>query len=251
VRLGLSWVRDTWKLGWRYLVSYLSLQGTALGMSSEVGAIAGARALGGVQGALLLVRPFTTFQVAASAATIGEVARAVGQRSRIWRHVLLNTALTTAVAGLNVLIILVLPTSLGKLALGASWHPAEPLLLPTGVQILLIALLTGPQAALLGVRAMRKAMTLNVANSILILVAAPCGAVLDGARGALWFVTAAQGIVTVAWWLTFWTHDGSEQSSAAAAESSVTSDAGADPAVTLAGATPLGAQTVPSGSGAR
>lgn len=242
VQLGLSWVRDTWKLGWRYLVSYLSLQGTALGMASEVGAVAGARALGGVQGALLLVRPFTTFQVAASAATIGEVARTDGERSRIWRPILVNTALTTAVAGLNVLVMLILPDNLGRFALGASWHLAKPLLLPAGVQILLIALLTGPQAALLGLRAMRKAMALNVAYCILIVVAAPTGAALGGAKGALWLVSVAQGVVTLAWWLAFWLHQpGSEEAPVVAAA----------PAATVAGAPPVAAQTVPSGSGLR
>jgi O-antigen/teichoic acid export membrane protein len=237
VRLGLSWVRYTWKLGWRYLVSYISLQGTTLGMSSEVGAIAGTRALGGVQGALLLVRPFTTFQVAASAATIGEVARAVGARGKVWRHVVVNTTLTTAVAALNVVVMLILPTKLGELVLGASWHPAKPLLLPTGVQILFIAVLTGPQAALLGVRAMRKAMTINVANSILLLIAALVGALLNGAKGALWAAAVAQGVVALAWWLTYVTHRPQTEPAAVAA---------AEPTAAAPGNAPLPARTVPS-----
>jgi O-antigen/teichoic acid export membrane protein len=238
VRLGLSWLRDTWKLGWRYLVSYLSLQGTALGMASEVGAVAGAKALGGVQGALLLVRPFTTFQVAASAATIGEVARAQGHRRRIWRPVLINTALTAAVAGLNLLVMLILPDKLGKFALGASWHLAKPLLLPAGVQIVFLALLTGPQAALLGVRAMRKAMAINVAYSALILIAAPIGAAINGAKGALWLVTLAQGVVTLIWWITFWLHDPHSELAPVVADE--------EPA-SVAGATALTAQAVASG----
>ncbi len=77
VRFGLSWLRYTWGFSWRYLISYTSTQGAALGMSSGVGAIAGARALGGLQGTVLLVRPFMTFQVAAIAASVGEVARSV------------------------------------------------------------------------------------------------------------------------------------------------------------------------------
>jgi O-antigen/teichoic acid export membrane protein len=241
VRFGLAWLKDTWSLGWRYLVSYLSLQGTALGMASEVGAVAGARALGGVQGALLLVRPFTTFQVAASAATIGEVARAAGERNRIWRPVIVNTALATGVAGLNVLLMLLLPDRVGRMVIGDSWHLAKPLLFPVGVQILLIALLTGPQAALLGQRAMRKAMAINVAYSVLILVAAPTGALLGGAKGAMWMVTVAVAVVALVWWVAFWLHE-------PVSEAAPAQDIGAP--ATVAETIPLTAQTVRTSSGA-
>ncbi len=50
VRFGFSWLRHTWGFSWRYLISYTSTQGTALGLSGGVGAIAGARALGGRPG---------------------------------------------------------------------------------------------------------------------------------------------------------------------------------------------------------
>jgi O-antigen/teichoic acid export membrane protein len=206
VQPNLAWVRFTWPLSWRYLVSYIAIQGSALGASSEVGAIAGARALGGVQGALLLARPFTTFQVAAATQAIGEVARCAADARGVWRNALVSSALTGGVGALNLLAMLVLPTALGEALLGESWDLAEPLLLPTGLYIVCIGILTGPAAALLGVKAMRKATTMNVAMGIGALIWAAIGALIDGARGAMWAAALGQSLVMVAWWLLLWIH---------------------------------------------
>jgi O-antigen/teichoic acid export membrane protein len=206
VRLRLSWLRHTWSFSWRYLISYVSTQGAALGASSGVGAISGARALGGVQGAALLVRPFMTFQVAAIAATVGEVTRSQEADRGLRRRVALTSALTTAAALVNMLVMLVLSDRLGEVVLGASWHAAQPLLLPTGVQIVCLGLMTGVRAGLLGMRAIRKAMMIDVASTVMVLVAAISGAVIDGATGALWAIALGQGLMTVVWWMTFLTH---------------------------------------------
>jgi O-antigen/teichoic acid export membrane protein len=203
LQFGLEWLRKTWSIGWRFLVSYTSLQGATLGMSSEIGAVAGAKQLGGVQGTLLLVRPFTTFAVAAVAASTGEVAHFPDDQRRIRRHAFISSALSTTVAAANMVVMVVLPTSLGKLLLGDSWHFTQPLLVPAGLQIVFTGMLIGPQAALLGVKAMREGMTINVASTIVMLIAAISGAELDGARGALWFVTGSQGLTMLAWWATF------------------------------------------------
>jgi len=206
VRFGLSWLRYTWSFSWRYLISYTSTQGAALGLSSEVGAIAGARALGGVQGTVLLVRPFMTFQVAAIAATIGEVTRSLTGGYEPRRHAIRTSLLATAVALLNALVMLVLPDRIGEVVLGASWHVAQPLLLPTGVQIVCLGMLTGVRAGLLGMRAIRTTMVLDVVGTVVVLIAASTGAVIDGAKGALWVIAAGWGLMSVVWWITFLGH---------------------------------------------
>lgn len=205
VRFNLGWLRETWGLSWRFLASYAGMQVSALGMSSEVGAIAGARALGGVQGTLLLVRPFTTFQVAATTHWMGEVARS-GRRRRVWRHAVTGSSIAAAVAAANMGVMLVLPNRIGEALLGASWHPAKPLLLPAAVQIVVLGLLTGPQAGLLGLRAMNKALAIGMTTTVISLIAAGAGAALGGARGALWMVAAGQAVVMVVWWVTFAVH---------------------------------------------
>lgn len=240
VRFGLAWLKQTWGLAWRYLVWYTSMQGSALGMSAEVGAIAGARSLGGVQATVLLVRPFTTFQVAAATAGIGEIARAAGHKMRIWRHALGVGAVTGAAAAVNMVVMLVLPNDIGKALLGASWHPAQPLLLPAGLQIVFIGLATGPTAALLGIRAMNTVMGVNIAGMILVLAGAAIGAVLDGARGALWLVTASRVILMLASWAALTVR--MRRVVPAAGERG----GAAEPTANAASAAPLPADVVPS-----
>jgi O-antigen/teichoic acid export membrane protein len=206
VRLGFAWLRYTWSFSWRYLISYTATQGGALGAASGVGAIAGARALGGLQGAILLVRPFMTFQIAVIAASIGQVTRSMGAHGAIRRHVARISVLTTAVAATNLAVLLVLPDSVGEAILGDSWDVAQPLLLATGVQIVFLGLMTGVRAGLLGMRAIRKVMTIDVATAGLVFVASVVGAVINGALGALWAITFVQASVAVAMWTAFLAH---------------------------------------------
>jgi O-antigen/teichoic acid export membrane protein len=217
IGLGFSWLRHTWTFSWRYLISYTSTQGAALAASSGVGAVAGARALGGVQGAMLLVRPFMTFQVAATAASIGEVTRASAESRRLRRHATRTSALTTGIALGNAVVLVVLPDRLGEIVLGASWHAVKPLLLATGVQIICLGLLTGMRAGLLGMRAIRQVMARDVATTVVVLVATVCGAIVNGAKGALWAVALGQGLMAVIWWMTFWTRTSSAHATAAGA----------------------------------
>ena len=217
VRPGLAWLRYTWPFAWRYLVSYSATQGAALGQSGAVGAIAGARALGAVQGATLLVRPFATVQVAAIAASVGEVTRSLDDRDRLRRIVVKVSALATAAAVGNAVVMLVLPTSLGEAVLGDTWDAAHPLLLPTGVMICFLGLVTGVRAGLLGMRAIRKAMALDIVTTVLVLSATIIGALVNGVLGAMWAVTGVQGMLAVAWWITFFVHTGGTRTTESAA----------------------------------
>jgi O-antigen/teichoic acid export membrane protein len=203
VRLSLRWLKETWGLAWRYLVSYTSMQGAALGASSSVGAISGTSALGGLQGVLLLVRPFTMFATAAVGASTSEVAHAIGDRERIWRHATLSSSFCGVVAALNGVVMILLPAKIGRIVLGDSWHVAHPLLVAAGVYILCIGLVTGPQGGLYGSRAMKQAMRLSVMSMALMLIGAVLGAALNGAKGALWLVDLSQAITLLAWWVTF------------------------------------------------
>jgi O-antigen/teichoic acid export membrane protein len=203
VKLTLDWVRDTWSFAWRYLGSYLATQGGALGMESAIGAIAGARALGGVNGAVLLTGPFSNVQAAVMAAGIGEVARAGDDPRAIRRHVSRTTLIAFVAAAINTGVMLALPDSLGRVVLGAAWHASKPLLLPAGVSILAASFVTGMRSGLLGMRAIHKAVRIDVAGSGAMFVAAAIGATLDGARGAMWASAVSQILQAGVWCVTF------------------------------------------------
>lgn len=199
-RLGLSWLRTTWSFSWRYLVSYIATQSAPLAAAGSVGGIVGARGLGAVQGTVLLVRPFGTFQTAAVAAGVSEVSRAPEDHPLARRHALRTTGLTTILAVINAAILVELPNRLGIIVLGATWHVTKPLLVPTGLQIICLGVLTGARASMLGMRKIRRAMYIDVAGTAMFLAATIAGAIANGALGALWAVAISQGLLAVVWW---------------------------------------------------
>lgn len=211
IRLSLSWLAETWSFSWRYLISYTSTQGSGLAAAILLAAISGARALGGVQGALLLQRPFMTFQVAAVASGVGEISRAAADRLQVRRMVGKITLLTTGVALLNGIVLLALPDQLGEAVLGATWQEAKHLLLPTAAQILLIGLMIGFRTGLLGMRAVHKAVVIDVSTTVLILVLTVSGAIIDGAEGAMWGVAISHAAGATIWWAVFWIHTSKDQ----------------------------------------
>jgi O-antigen/teichoic acid export membrane protein len=203
IHLNLAWLRYTWAFSWRYLISYSATQGAALAGASAVGAISGARALGGLQGAVLLVRPYVTFQIAVTTATIGHITRSLSSRGAIRRHVARASMLPAAVAVANLIVLLLLPDTIGHAVLGDTWEVAQPLLLATGVQIVVLGLMTGVRAGLLGMRAIRKVMVIDLATTFLVLGASVVGAEINGALGAIWAITCVQVAVAIAMLFTF------------------------------------------------
>lgn len=203
-RLSLSWLRETWGYSWRYLVSYTSTQGSGLLAAILLGAISGPRALGAVQGALLLQRPFMTFQVAVIASGVGEVTRRADDRHAVRALVRTLTVLTTVVAVVNGAVLLVLPDAVGRAVLGDTWAAAERLLWPTAVQIVLIGLMTGFRTGLLGLRAVDKAVVIDIGTTILALVLSVGGAIMGGAEPAMWGVAISHAVGAVIWFVVFW-----------------------------------------------
>lgn len=208
VRPDVTWVREKWFFAWRYLVSYASTQGGALVGGAVIVAVAGARALGGIQGALLLVRPFMTVQSGAIAAGVSDIARASADPSAVRRRAVRISLLAGGLAGGNAAVILLMPSSLGRLVLGDSWAAAQPLLAGTSVQILVLGLVTGARSGLLGLRAIDQAMRIDVPVTFFSLLAVVTGVVIAGAQGAVWGNAGVQIVSASVWWAMFWRYTG-------------------------------------------
>jgi O-antigen/teichoic acid export membrane protein len=232
----IAWLRYTWSFSWRYLISYSATQGSALAATSAVGALAGARQLGGVQGTVFFARPFGTFQIAAVAAGVAEISRSNGERHFVRRHAFKTSAFTTVVAVVNGVIMLTLPDKIGHAILKETWYVAEPMLLPTAVQLLALGVITGARCGLLGLRAIRLAMMIDVVSTIGVLGSTAVGAVINGALGALWAVALCQGVLSVVWWTVFVTH--TAHADVIATDSSTAPPPALPPPSTLSGAAP-------------
>lgn len=207
LRPSLAWLRETWGFSWRYLLSFTAMQGAALATSVGVAAVAGARDLGAVRGAILLTRPVGLVQIASVAAGTAEVSRLTPGSAEVRRLVNRTTALTTGLALANMVVLLWLPDSLGRLVLGETWEPTERLLLPATVQILMLGLICGTRAGLAGMRAVHKTVRIDIVSAVLVSAATVIGAVVNGALGAYWSLTIGQACVAVIWWTVYLHHN--------------------------------------------
>jgi O-antigen/teichoic acid export membrane protein len=204
LRPSARWLRETWAFSWRYFLSFGATYGSALAASLGLSAIAGAAALGGVRGALLVVRPFSAFFTAVVAGSVTDVARHGLNGERLRRRAGAVSAFLAVVAVGNAALLLWLPDVLGRALLGATWEQAHRLLVPAAVQILLMGAWAGARAGLLGTRAVRTTVRLDLASVPLSLIAAVTGAVAAGGVGYYWGTATAQLVVTAAWWAIFW-----------------------------------------------
>lgn len=204
ITLTLAWIRFTWPFSWRYLISYSSNQGAALVGTSVVGAVAGKAALSGVTGNVTIVRPFGTFQIAAVAAGTSRVARSSMRPREVFALGMKFSTLTTVVAAINGLVLLALPDRIGKAFLGGPvWELAKPLLWANAAQVICLGIITGARAGMLGMRAARYTVKIDVATTVLVLVATVVGVAVHGVLGAFWAVGIAQAVMATVWWSTF------------------------------------------------
>lgn len=207
-RPSAAWLRETWRFSSRYLIAFSATQGSALAASVSIATIAGTRALGAVQGALLTIRPFMMFQAASIAAGVAETSRLSGDLVAVRRHARRTTLFTSSVAAVNMLVLVLLPSWAGELVLGKTWAVTEPLVLAAGSQMLCLGLVSGPRAALLGLRLVRTTLAIDLTATVLVLGLIVVGALLDGARGAFWAAAGGQGVMAVIWWVAYAVHVG-------------------------------------------
>jgi hypothetical protein len=166
--------------------------------------VAGKTALSGVGGNISLVRVFGTFQIAAVAAGTSRVARSSLRPRQVFGLGAKFSMLTTAVAAINGLILVALPDRIGEAVLGGPvWHAAKPLLWANAAQIICLGIITGARAGMLGMRAARYTVKVDVVTTVVVLAATVIGVVLDGVLGAFWAVGIGQAAMAFVWWSLF------------------------------------------------
>ena len=204
IAFSIGWIRFTWPFSWRYLISYSANQGASLVGTSAIGAVAGKAALSGVGGNVSLVRVFGMVQIAAVAAGTSRVARSSLRPRQVLGLGAKFSFLTTFVAAINGLILVALPDRIGEAVLGVPvWHAAKPLLWANAAQILCLGVITGARAGMLGMRAARFTVKIDVTTTIVVLAATVIGVAVDGVLGAFWAVGIGQAAMAIVWWSVF------------------------------------------------
>lgn len=200
--LHLGWVKASWRYSWRYFLLVVMAQGAALGMTAVVGVVAGAAGVAVLAGAALLNRPYSVFQIAATTFGTAEIAKS-DDRARIDRIARLLTLIALVAAGIGALILVELPDALGRLLLGESWTVVEPACLAVGVQLLVMALPTGPRAGLLGLRQVSATVPIAIIDSAMLVGLGSLGVMMSGPVLGIWFVNAGLVVTSALWWYVF------------------------------------------------
>jgi hypothetical protein len=206
IRPTLGWLRETWPFSWRYASSFAARQGAGLASVSLAGAALGARALAAFSGALTLFGPQVQLQAAAMAAATSEVARLPAGNAAIDRHVRRTTLITGGAAAVNMVVLLVLPDRLGRLILDDVWEGTQTVLWPAGVQMLCIGLMSGVRAGLVGMRAVRTTLRLDIFQTVVVVLATTSAAQVFSVRGTYWTMAVAQAGLAVIWWTAYRRH---------------------------------------------
>ncbi len=200
LRLSLVWAREVWPVSWRYLLNFGLGQGSSLGLAMAVLGIAGARAMGAIQGALLLQRPFVVFQVASMSSGIVDVGHVRDDPRAVWRVAVRITTWTATFALVNGLVIIFLPDRLGELLLGDTWSETRRYLLPAAAQILAMSLMSGARSGLLGRHAIRRATYNGFSITAMSLILIVIGLAFWGTSGGMWALVVGHVIGAVVWW---------------------------------------------------
>jgi O-antigen/teichoic acid export membrane protein len=206
MRFGFRWLRETWPFSWRYAVSYGANQGAVLVGSLALAGILGAATLGAVRGTLLLYGPLVQLQAAVTSAGVSEVSRFPVTSPEARRHLVRATSVTTAAALLGLLIVTSLPDRVGVNILGDTWSGAKVLLAPAGFQMVGLALTSGTRSSLLGWRALRTTLRMDVITSITVFSLTVGGAIVGGAETAFWALAIGQGTLTLVWFAVYADH---------------------------------------------
>ena len=104
---------------------------------------------------------------------------------------------------LNAVVIVLLPDPWGAALLGDTWQVAQHLMWPAAVQIVALGLTTGYRTGLLGMRAIHKAVVIDVLTTMLVLILSTIGAFVGGAEPAMWGAAIASTAGLVMWTVVF------------------------------------------------
>ncbi|MFL6126880.1 hypothetical protein [Actinophytocola sp.] len=197
-----DWLRQHRDLGSRYMVENVSNSGAAQLRMYGLGAIAGLADVGAVRGAELLLGPFLALLMGVSLFAVPEAARVLRRAPhRLGKFcLLLGGAQGAAAASWGLVLLFVVPDSLGRLLLDEVWAPASHLILPVTLSVTAAGVVAGATAGLRALGAARRSLRVQLVVSAGYLGFGLAGAALGGAVGMSWGSTTAMWLGAGLWW---------------------------------------------------
>jgi O-antigen/teichoic acid export membrane protein len=198
--VNLGWLRGHWDFSWKYLVSTFATQGAVLIGAGLIAGITSAAAVAAVRSVTLLTRPGFAVKIAIGQSLATDIARDDPRNAELWRHVRRGIAVTALASALNVGALLMVNDDVGKLILGDTWPLAAVLVLPAGLQLFIDSLATGTRETIIARKEIGLVAVIEVAGSVMWVLAAGIGAALGGAKGVVWAGVVVEAVRAAVWW---------------------------------------------------
>ncbi len=198
----LGWLRENRHLSARYLLENVSISAASQMRYFVLGAVAGLAAVGYVRASEMLMGPFLVLLMGLSQVAVPEAARAYSRSAhRLWRFCLLLGGVQAAAAlTWGAVLIIVFPHGPGDALLKDLWEPTSSLLPAITLTVAAASFVTAATAGLRATGLASRSLRAQLVASTAYFVGGSTGAVLGGAVGTSWGVTAAQTFSALMWW---------------------------------------------------
>jgi O-antigen/teichoic acid export membrane protein len=189
-----NWLRTHYSLSFRYLAENLSLSGASLLRSFIVGIVVSLSAVGEVRASEILMGPFMVLLMGVSQVAVPEASlvllRDAKQLVRFCFR--LGSFLGAAAIAWGVILLTVFPLGPGRVVLKELWTPTAHLIPAITLTVAITSFITAANAGLRATGVARRSLRAQLTASVLYLFGGSVGAILGGALGTSWGVTAAQ-----------------------------------------------------------
>jgi O-antigen/teichoic acid export membrane protein len=198
-----AWFRETRDLNVRMALDFALNMGAVNLAVFLVGGIVGVVGVGALRAAQVLLGPLNLLFAGLSAFVLPVLSRRAGAGRRLLRLSLTTSLACGAIAGAWVLLLLLVPESVGRRILGDSWDGARSVMLGSGVVSVAVAFVLG---AALGLKALRRAdrmLRVTFVQAPVMLGLGALGAWQWGAAGAAYGFAVAQVFGLAVCWTIF------------------------------------------------
>jgi O-antigen/teichoic acid export membrane protein len=199
----VAWFRETRDLNVRMALDFALNMGAFNLAITVVGVIVGLAGLGSLRAAQQVLGPLNLLFAGLSAFFLPVLARQAGAGRRLFHLSLAASAACGAVAGTWVLILVLIPDSVGEAILGDSWAGARSVMIGSGLIAVAVAFVLGPS---LGLKALGRAdqmLRVTFLQAPIMLAFGTFGAWQWGAVGAAYGFAIAQIFGLVVCWTIF------------------------------------------------
>jgi O-antigen/teichoic acid export membrane protein len=198
----VAWLRAHRDLCFRYLVENVSSSGASQLRSFILGAVAGLAAVGYVRASEILMGPFLVVLMGISQVAVPEASRVFHRKSgHLARFCFLLGGVQAAAAiAWGLFLMMIFPLGPGPALIKELWMPTAQLLPAITLTVAAASFITAATAGLRAMGVARRSLRAQLIASVAYVIGGAAGAILAGALGSSWGVTAAECLAAVVWW---------------------------------------------------